>query len=296
MEQLQRDKAAAVAAVSRLEAELADARREREAARGAAAAAEARLADMEQLQRDKAAALGAVQRLEVGAAASAASLAAARSQVPRSRPAVPCGRPARALPPTRAPGVRCALWNQPCEGAGSCNPAFCGPQSPRGCCRAHPGCAHGARARLSSPAGVQVAAMEQLQRDKAAAVAAVSRLEAELADARREREAARGAAAAAEARLADIDRLKREKAAALAAVQRLEVDAAAGAASLAAAQSQVPPAAPCRAWTHPQQSLCWESLDSARLAAAPLHAPRVIARAAGAMSVVGDTRGLADCL
>jgi len=39
-------------------------------------------ADMEQLQRDKAAALGAVQRLEVGAAASAASLAAARSQVP----------------------------------------------------------------------------------------------------------------------------------------------------------------------------------------------------------------------
>ncbi len=57
-------------------------RRERDAARGAAAAAEARLADMEQLQRDKAAALGAVQRLEVGAAASAASLAAARSQVP----------------------------------------------------------------------------------------------------------------------------------------------------------------------------------------------------------------------
>jgi len=62
--------------------ELAAARRERDAARGAAAAAEARLADMEQLQRDKAAALGAVQRLEVGAAASAASLAAARSQVP----------------------------------------------------------------------------------------------------------------------------------------------------------------------------------------------------------------------
>jgi len=47
------------------------------------AALENRVVAMEQLQRDKAAALGAVQRLEVDAAAGAASLAAARSQVPR---------------------------------------------------------------------------------------------------------------------------------------------------------------------------------------------------------------------
>jgi len=111
------------------------------------------------------------------------------------------------------------ICGAPYDGAGGPRAAHQAPQTPRACCRL-------------------VAAMEQLQRDKAAAVAAVGRLEAELADARREREAARGAAAAAEARLADIDRLKREKAAALAAVQRLEVDAA-------AARSQARPAA-CR--------------------------------------------------
>jgi hypothetical protein len=121
--------------------ELADARRERDAARGAAAAAEARLADMEQLQRDKAAALRAVQRLEVGAAASAASLAAARSQVPRGRPAGVL-QPAKKLsrdffsnelqismcnfesvcPETdcRSACLRCALWSRPCHGAGDC--------------------------------------------------------------------------------------------------------------------------------------------------------------------------------
>jgi len=53
------------------------------------AALENRVVAMEQLQRDKAAALAAVQRLEVDAAAGAASLAAARSQVPLPLRAVP---------------------------------------------------------------------------------------------------------------------------------------------------------------------------------------------------------------
>ncbi len=85
VEQLQRDKADAAAAAGRLEAELADARRERDAARGAAAAAESRLAAMEQLKRDRAAALAAAQRLEVDAAA-------ARSQARPRRGAAACGQ------------------------------------------------------------------------------------------------------------------------------------------------------------------------------------------------------------
>ncbi len=81
--------------------------------------------------------------------------------------------------------------------------------------------------------------MEQLQREKAEAAAAVRRLEGELADAVRDREVARMHAADLESRLADMERLRGERAAAVASVQRLEVEAAAAAASLAAATSQV---------------------------------------------------------
>ena len=92
---------------------------------------------------------------------------------------------------------------------------------------------------LTPPCNAQVAAMEQLQREKAEAAAAVRRLEGELADAVRDREVARMHAADLESRLADMERLRGERAAAVASVQRLEVEAAAAAASLAAATSQV---------------------------------------------------------
>ncbi len=186
MEQLQRDKAAAVAAVGRLEAELADARREREAARGAAAAAEARLSDIDRLKREKAAALAAVQRLEVDAAA-------ARSQ---ARPAA-C-RQARCGPQLSARAEhsdvllafdsRQGCWKQR---------AWKQTKLPRPAPGQSPGGTHG-----GARGGRQVAALEN--------------------------------------RVVAMEQLQRDKAAALAAVQRLEVDAAAGAASLAAARSQVP--------------------------------------------------------
>lgn len=86
---------------------------------------------------------------------------------------------------------------------------------------------------------MQVAAMEQLQREKAEAAAAVRRLEGELAAAVSDREVARVHTADLESRLAGMDRLRGERSAALGTVQRLEVEAAAAAASLAAAMAQV---------------------------------------------------------